>query len=160
MGTKEHNSQSSLSPAALQYLQAGQVPTEAAGTGSSQSRKRSKVVMLGSSGAGKTTLLKSMAICCEDPYSRVEREMFKEAIYKNLIEDIRTIFDVMKTFDIEPAFHDSHDNFQTVIKATSLGYNELPVDVVLAVKALWDDSSVQAGFQGSNHYLLNDTRGQ
>ena len=159
MGTKDNNSQSSLSSIAHQYLHNGQVPIEAVLRTFDENRKRFKVLMLGSSGSGKTTLLKSMTICCEEPYGPVERKIFKEAIYSNLVEDIRTIFDVMKTFNIEVASRDSHDHFRKVMKATHLGSNGVPDDVAFAIKALWDDSGVQAGFQRSNNCRLNDSCG-
>lgn len=151
--------QSLPSPVARQCLRTSLVPLESAHTTLNDNRKCSKVLILGSSGAGKSTLLKSMTIYCEGTFSRVEREIFKEAIYSNLIEDMRKILDIMKTLDIELDSKDNHDHFQTVMRATDLKPDELSGDVALAIKALWEDSGVQACFRRSNKYRLNDSCG-
>lgn len=159
IGMEDVKPQSSISAVALRYLQEGQVSSKEAHTTFEKDRRYSKVLMLGSSGAGKTTLLKSMTICCEDSYGPVERKIFKEGIYNNLIEDIQTIFDVMKTFNIEVASHKCHDHFRTVMKTKLSTSNELPDDAAVAIKALWDDSGVRAGFRKPNDSRLNDSCG-
>ena len=159
MCTEDVKPQSSLSAVALHYLQTGQVSSKEVNTATEKDRACSKILMLGSSGAGKTTLLKSMTVCCGNSYGPAERKIFKESIYYNLIEDIRTIFDIMKTFDIDVASNKSHDNFRTVMNTKLLASNELPDDAVGAIKALWDDSGVRAGFRKPNDCRLNDSCG-
>lgn len=160
IGTEDSEPKPPISAIGLHYLREGQVPSRGEShTNIEKNRKYSKILMLGNSGAGKTTLLKSMIFCCEDSYGPVEREIFKEGIYKNLIEDIQTIFDVMKTFDIEVASKESHDHFRTVMKVKFSQPSELPVNVALAIKALWDDSGVRAGFRKSSNCRLNDSCG-
>lgn len=159
MHTEDVKPQSSLSAVALHYLQTGQVSSKEANTMIEKDRACSKILMLGSSGAGKTTLLKSMTVCCGDSYGLAERKIFKEGIYYNLIEDTRTIFDVMKTFDIDVASNKSPDNFRTVMNTKLSAANELPDDVAGAIKAPWDDSGVRAGFRRPNDYRLNDSCG-
>lgn len=160
MSSKDINSQPSLSPVALRYFQTSQVPSEAAHTALIGNRECRKVLILGTSGAGKSTLLKSMTICCGGSYSRIEREMYQGLICRNLIEDMRMILDVMMTLDIDLA--EDNRNHATTVYATdfiSLNPDELPDDVALAIKALWDDSGVQTGFRGLSGGQLNDSCG-
>lgn len=160
IGTDDIQPQSTLSAVALQLLQRGQIPSkEANNINIKKDKKHSKILMLGISGAGKTTLLKSMTMCCEDSYGPAERTIFKEGIYYNLIEDIGTIFGIMKTFNIHLASKESHDNFRTVMKTKLPASKELPDDAAVAIKALWDDSGVQAGFRKPDGCRLNDSCG-
>lgn len=158
-GTMDIEPQSPLSAVALHLLHRGQMPSKEANTRIEKYRRRSKILMLGCSGAGKTTLLKSMIMCCGDSYGRAERTIFKESIYFNLIEDIETIFGIIKTCNIQLASNKSHDNFRTVMNTELPASIELPEDVAVAIKALWDDSGVREGFRKPEDCRLNDTCG-
>ena len=159
IGTDDIQPQSSLSAVALHLLQRGQIPSQEADATIEKNRICSKILMLGDSGAGKTTLLKSMTMCCEDSYGPAERTIFKEGIYYNLIEDIGTIFSIMKTFNIYLASKESPDDFRTVMNTQLPASKELPHDAAVAIKALWDDSGVQAGFRNPDGCRLNDSCG-
>lgn len=159
IGTEDVKPPSSISAGALRFLQRGQVPFKEAHGTTAKDKKCSKVLMLGGSGAGKTTLLKSMTLCSGDTYGPAERAIFKEGIYYNLIEDIQIIFDVMKTFNIDVALDKSYDNFRMVMNTQLSASKELPDDAAAAIKALWDDSGVRAGFRKPNDCRLNDADG-
>jgi ABC-type glutathione transport system ATPase component len=155
MSTNNINSQYLPSPGALQYRQANQGPSKAAHANLIENRECSKVHILGSSGAGKTTLLKSMLMYCGATCSHIQREKYKEVICGDLIEDMEKIFDVMRNLNIEFDLKENHCHARTVTMAKPMKKSV----IVRALKALWDDPSVQECFRKSKKCHLNDPCG-
>lgn len=119
-----------------------------------------KVLLLGSSGAGKSTLLRSMTYCHESTqYSPGERGFHKMIIYINIIENIRMIVEAMANLGIDFDTKNNYDSFLMIARITAVELGELSDELVLAIKACWNDSGVQRCFRISYLDQLNDPCG-
>ena len=114
--------------------------------------------LVGAGESGKSTILKQMKLLHDNGFSDEEKEAFKEIIFSNLIQSIKTILDAMDKLDIKVGSPENqkHIDFMNA-QHTQLDSPNLPEDVCKAIKTLWTDSGVQACYLRSNEYQLNDS---
>lgn len=87
-----------------------------------------------------------------------ERSAFKEIIFSNIVQSMKSILEAMDTLSIaiaNPA-NEEHKNFINA-QTTQIESDVLDPKIVLAVGELWKDEGVLACFARSREYQLNDS---
>ncbi|KAL9551676.1 hypothetical protein MBANPS3_004151 [Mucor bainieri] len=112
-----------------------------------QMGKEVKLLLLGAGESGKSTLLKQMQIIHGGGFSKEERLSYREIIYSNVIESMKAILIAMHRFDMlldrpEEEYEVAFDVIDELpVQDMACGY-DLPSEVALAIKLLWEDESV------------------
>ncbi|KAJ3359021.1 hypothetical protein AMAG_04903 [Allomyces macrogynus ATCC 38327] len=124
-----------------------------------QAQKEVKMLLLGAGESGKSTILKQMQLIHGVGYSDEERLAYKEIIYSNVIQSMKVILEAMEMLGIALGDEGANGAHRTVIDdlPPQIEGDTLAAEVANAVKALWADSGVQACFQRSREYQLNDS---
>jgi guanine nucleotide-binding protein subunit alpha len=123
-----------------------------------QSQKEVKMLLLGAGESGKSTILKQMQLIHGVGYSDEERLAYKEIIYSNIIQSMKVILEAMETLGISlgdtanQGHRECIDDLPPQMEGDSLS-----PEIANGVKALWNDSGVQACFLRSREYQLNDS---
>uniref|UniRef100_A0A4W6CIJ3 Guanine nucleotide binding protein (G protein), alpha inhibiting activity polypeptide 3 n=1 Tax=Lates calcarifer TaxID=8187 RepID=A0A4W6CIJ3_LATCA len=99
-----------------------------------KSSREVKLLLLGAGESGKSTIVKQMKIIHEDGYSEEECKQYKVVVYSNTIQSIMAII------------REQSDNDRV-----------MSADLTGVIKRLWGDSGVQACFDRSREYQLNDS---
>ncbi|PWN46267.1 putative guanine nucleotide-binding protein alpha-1 subunit [Ceraceosorus guamensis] len=117
-----------------------------------------KMLLLGAGESGKSTILKQMKLINHGSYSRDERDAYKEIIFSNLLQSMRVILDAMENLDIPLAEGNNAKRAEIILSLPAqIDADSLPNHVADAVFGLWRDPGVQACFQRSREYQLNDS---
>jgi len=112
----------------------------------------------GAGESGKSTILKQMKLIHEGGYTRDERESFKEIIFSNTVQSMRVILEAMESLELPLDDNRGEYHVQTIfMQPLSIEGDNLPPNVGNAIAALWVDAGVQACFQRSREYQLNDS---
>ncbi|TWW56566.1 Guanine nucleotide-binding protein G(i) subunit alpha-1 [Takifugu flavidus] len=117
-----------------------------------------KLLLLGAGESGKSTIVKQMKIIHEDGYSEEECKQYKLVVYSNTIQSIMAIIRAMGRLKIE--FGDSaraDDARQLFALASSAEEGVMSAELGSVIRRLWADSGVQACFDRSREYQLNDS---
>ncbi|XP_022914415.1 G protein alpha i subunit [Onthophagus taurus] len=117
-----------------------------------------KLLLLGAGESGKSTIVKQMKIIHETGYSKEEREQYRPVVYSNTIQSLMAIIRAMGQLRIDfadPTKADIARQFFTYASTAEEG--ELPPELVILMKKLWQDPGVQLCFARSREYQLNDS---
>eukprot|EP00062_Callorhinchus_milii_P006725 gi/632947563/ref/XP_007889109.1/ PREDICTED: guanine nucleotide-binding protein G(i) subunit alpha-1 [Callorhinchus milii] len=117
-----------------------------------------KLLLLGSGESGKSTIVKQMKIIHEDGYSEEECKQYKAVVYSNTIQSIIAIIRAMGRLKIDfgdPARADDARQLFVLAGAAEEGF--MTAELAGVIKRLWKDSGVQACFNRSREYQLNDS---
>jgi guanine nucleotide-binding protein G(i) subunit alpha len=139
-------------------------------------RNEIKMLLLGAGESGKSTILKQMKLIHEGGYSRDERESFREVwlycaadssrpcspwlqiIFSNTVQSMRVILEAMESLELPLDDQRAEYHVQTIfMQPAQIEGDVLPPEVGQAIKTLWADAGVQAAFQRSREYQLNDS---
>jgi len=120
-----------------------------------QKKKKSnvKLLLLGAGESGKSTIAKQMKIIHLDGFSEEEREGFKSIIFSNIMGSIRVLVEAAETLNI--LVNDVSTTTRVLDDAYVLG--DFTQQVVSDVKRLWANPGIQATFQRSSEFQLNDS---
>ncbi|KAK9448788.1 guanine nucleotide binding protein, alpha subunit [Limtongia smithiae] len=66
-----------------------------------------KVLLLGSGESGKSTIVKQMKIIHQNGFSPAELALYRQIIYRNLVESVRGFIDGMRLLGLEPALEEN-----------------------------------------------------
>lgn len=114
--------------------------------------------MTGAGESGKSTIIKQMKLIHEGGYTRDERESFKEIIYSNTVQSMRVILEAMESLELPLDDTRMEFHVQTIFMCPQqIEGDKLEKTVGEAIAALWRDAGVQACFQRSREYQLNDS---
>lgn len=117
-----------------------------------------KVLFLGSGESGKSTLLKATKLLFEGPYSRDERNSFREIVFSNTLQSMRVILEEMESLKIPLDNHAMEYHVQTIfMQSAEIEERDLPPEVGTAIAALWGDAGVREAFERSREYILFDS---
>ncbi|OWK06727.1 GNAI1, partial [Cervus elaphus hippelaphus] len=108
--------------------------------------------------SGKSTIVKQMKIIHEAGYSEEECKQYKAVVYSNTIQSIIAIIRAMGRLKID--FSDSaraDDARQLFVLAGAAEEGFMTAELAGVIKRLWKDSGVQACFNRSREYQLNDS---
>uniref|UniRef100_A0A8C2RL16 Guanine nucleotide-binding protein G(i) subunit alpha-1 n=1 Tax=Capra hircus TaxID=9925 RepID=A0A8C2RL16_CAPHI len=114
-----------------------------------------KLLLLGAGESGKSTIVK---IIHEAGYSEEECKQYKAVVYSNTIQSIIAIIRAMGRLKID--FGDSaraDDARQLFVLAGAAEEGFMTAELAGVIKRLWKDSGVQACFNRSREYQLNDS---
>jgi len=112
-------------------------------------QKTHKLLLLGAGESGKSTIMKQVKILYLGGFNPEERKMFKQAIERNVIQNMQGLIDAAATFNLEITDKDS----ATFIKGLdeSDAENFVINDAVqTAVRGLWKEESVQKAWTRAN----------
>ncbi|NWT37456.1 GNAI1 protein, partial [Chroicocephalus maculipennis] len=109
-----------------------------------------KLLLLGAGESGKSTIVKQMKIIHEAGYSEEECKQYKAVVYSNTIQSIIAIIRAMGRLKI-----DFGDPTRAVTGAAEEGF--MTAELAGVIKRLWKDTGVQACFNRSREYQLNDS---
>ncbi|EJU04442.1 G protein alpha-subunit [Dacryopinax primogenitus] len=116
-----------------------------------------KMLLLGAGESGKSTILKQMKLIHNGGYSDSERESYREIIYSNTIQSMRTILEAMQALDIP--LNPANDARRDVVLSlpSQLETEMMPRDVADAIRGLWADDGVKEAVRRSREFQLNDS---
>uniref|UniRef100_A0A8C2XI34 Adenylate cyclase-inhibiting G alpha protein n=2 Tax=Cyclopterus lumpus TaxID=8103 RepID=A0A8C2XI34_CYCLU len=123
-----------------------------------KSSREVKLLLLGAGESGKSTIVKQMKIIHEDGYSEEECKQYKVVVYSNSIQSIMAIIRAMGRLKID--FGDAaraDDARQLFVLASSAEEGVLSAELTGVIQRLWSDAGVQACFDRSREYQLNDS---
>lgn len=122
-------------------------------------RKRDiKILLLGTGESGKSTILKQMKIIHQGGYSEEERCRFKAEIFRNVVEGMQQVLQGMSRLGVRfgddsshRAESECHAHFISQLELHYDGLDQLPYEVVMAVKFLWVESGLKYLFDRLIH---------
>ncbi|XP_038139030.1 guanine nucleotide-binding protein G(i) subunit alpha isoform X2 [Cyprinodon tularosa] len=123
-----------------------------------KSSREVKLLLLGAGESGKSTIVKQMKIIHEDGYSEEECKQYKVVVYSNTIQSIMAIIRAMGLLKID--FGDpvrADDARQLFTLASTAEEGVMSPELTGVICKLWNDSGVQACFDRSREYQLNDS---
>nr|8JIP_A Chain A, Guanine nucleotide-binding protein G(s) subunit alpha isoforms short [Homo sapiens] len=121
-------------------------------------RATHRLLLLGADNSGKSTIVKQMRIYHVNGYSEEECKQYKAVVYSNTIQSIIAIIRAMGRLKID--FGDSaraDDARQLFVLAGAAEEGFMTAELAGVIKRLWKDSGVQACFNRSREYQLNDS---
>ncbi|KAM7402400.1 hypothetical protein PAMP_017643 [Pampus punctatissimus] len=120
-----------------------------------------KLLLLGAGQSGKSTIFKQMKIIHKGGYSEEECKQYKVVVYSNIIQSIMDIIKAMGrlTIDFGDAAQadDARQLFALSSKQSSAEEGVLSTEMTSVIQRLWSDGGVQACFNRSQEYQLNDS---
>lgn len=113
---------------------------------------------IGAGESGKSTILKQMRMIHSKGFSDEERQAYKRIVTSNLVFSMKTMLEAMETLDI-PLANPSNESYRDMVlnSEVQIESDELPDDLVTAIKHLWYDRGIQEAFFRSSEYQLNDS---
>ncbi|XP_037540826.1 guanine nucleotide-binding protein G(i) subunit alpha [Nematolebias whitei] len=123
-----------------------------------KSSREVKLLLLGAGESGKSTLVKQMKIIHEDGYTEDERKQYKVVVYSNTIQSIMAIIKAMGQLKMDfqnPVRED--DARQLFALASTAEEGVMSGELSGVIRRLWMDRGVQACFDRSREYQLNDS---
>ncbi|GAA6007824.1 hypothetical protein JCM11491_003978 [Sporobolomyces phaffii] len=120
-----------------------------------------KTLMLGPGESGKSTVVKQMRLAYSRPYSKGERERFKEIVYGNLVQSAQATIAGFDVVDI--SFPEKlRDDAMYLLSlspedATDPEKGSLQPEVARAIACLWNDSLTREVVRNSFRFQLNDS---
>lgn len=116
------------------------------------------MLLLGAGESGKSTILKQMKLINHGSYSQEERDSYKEIIFSNTLQSMRVILDAMDNLDIALADGNNARRAEVILGLPpQIEAEKLPSEVADAIYGLWKDAGVQACFERSREFQLNDS---
>ncbi|NXF90084.1 GNAI2 protein, partial [Eubucco bourcierii] len=118
-----------------------------------------KLLLLGAGESGKSTIVKQMKIIHEDGYSEEECRQYKAVVYSNTIQSIMAIIKAMGNLQIDFGDSSRADDARQLfaLSCTAEEQGIMPEDLANVIRRLWSDNGVQACFNRSREYQLNDS---
>ncbi|XP_010291908.1 PREDICTED: guanine nucleotide-binding protein G(i) subunit alpha-2, partial [Phaethon lepturus] len=109
--------------------------------------------------SGKSTIVKQMKIIHEDGYSEEECRQYKAVVYSNTIQSIMAIIKAMGNLQIDFGDSSRADDARQLFALSCAAEEQgvLPEDLANVIRRLWADNGVQACFNRSREYQLNDS---
>ncbi|XP_011363537.1 guanine nucleotide-binding protein G(t) subunit alpha-3 [Pteropus vampyrus] len=117
-----------------------------------------KLLLLGAGESGKSTIVKQMKIIHKNGYSEQECMEFKAVIYSNTLQSILAIVKAMTTLGIDYVNpRSAEDRQQLCVLENTLEDGRMTPELAEVIKRLWRDPGIQACFERSSEYQLNDS---
>ncbi|KAJ3105120.1 guanine nucleotide-binding protein subunit alpha [Phlyctochytrium bullatum] len=114
--------------------------------------KGPKLLLLGSGDSGKTTVLKQLKIIHGNGFTDVERAMYRKHIQDNIIINIVRLLGALEVFELTLSnpLNLAHAKAVQEYAAAKGVAQSIPSVVIVAVKSLWADPSIQQALKRSN----------
>lgn len=108
------------------------------------------VLIAGTSQYGKSVLLNSMKIVFHhnNACGHNFRHPFKEVIFTNAVQGMRTILDAMRFSELTLENRENEQHVETIVmQPIRTNSDSLDPDIALAIRALWSDKGVREYFE-------------
>ncbi|GAA5852957.1 hypothetical protein JCM5353_008505 [Sporobolomyces roseus] len=123
--------------------------------------RTSKMLLLGAGESGKSTLLKQMRLIYAEPYSRIEREAFREVVYAGTLLSMQAVLHgfvvaqlpLPSYLEDSAAFIAEYAPDETVEEGTG-DFNPAVRD---AIRKMWQENTTQDVVAMSARFQLNDS---
>lgn len=116
--------------------------------------------LLGAGESGKSTLLKQMIIIHDNGFSNDEKLAYREIVFSNTIESMKSIINAMQKFKIELSnpkeFQSFYDLINELPDQIECGYN-FPNDISNAIQKLWNNETIKQVYERKSEYQLKDS---
>uniref|UniRef100_A0AAY5K5B0 Guanine nucleotide binding protein (G protein), alpha transducing activity polypeptide 1 n=2 Tax=Esox lucius TaxID=8010 RepID=A0AAY5K5B0_ESOLU len=114
----------------------------------------------GAGESGKSTIVKQMKIIHQDGYSLEESLEFITIIYSNTLQSIMAIVKGMTQLNISYGDTSAQDDSRKLMHlADTIEEGTMPKELSDIILRLWKDTGIQACFDRSSEYQLNDSAG-
>lgn len=115
-------------------------------------------VAAGSGESGKSTIVKQMKIIHQNGYTVDELTLYRNTIYKNVIDCARALIAAMNQLDIHPE-HEINRQYCTYLTDYSLTDGQKPLDLKVgqAISSIWKDPRVTRLLEYSTSFYLMDS---
>lgn len=115
-----------------------------------------KLLLLGNENSGKSTIVKQMKIIHYNGYSEEELMLYRNIVYKNLLEGIKALIDAMNYLEIEVEQMENQANCRYVMEYELDPDPDATLDARLgqAVAAIWSDSCMAKVFEHESEFYL------
>jgi len=115
----------------------------------------------GAGESGKSTLLKQMRIIHGGGFQLEEKLSYREIVYSNVIESMKSILSAMQEFNMplvrpEEEYKVAFDLINDLPEQMECEY-DLPSEIALGVKLLWEEDGVLQAYNRRNEYQLHDS---
>ncbi|KAI7817300.1 guanine nucleotide-binding protein subunit alpha [Gamsiella multidivaricata] len=116
-----------------------------------------KLLLLGAGEAGKTTIIKQMKLMHASGFSLPEREAFRGFVFSNMVGAMQAILGAMEDHNVALGYPENQKYIQvfTITPRIASGA-PYPPQYQQALKALWNDPSVQQVYHLGHTYALAD----
>ena len=116
-------------------------------------------IYIGSGESGKSTIVKQMKIIHKNGYTRDELMVYRQTVYKNLLESAQAIVNAMRKLGVDaqlPANRVHADKIldYRVDSSPSFTFSE---DIALAIHHLWQDPVIPKIMDHSSKFYLMDS---
>ena len=114
----------------------------------------------GAGESGKSTLLKQMRLINHNGFPEEERLSYREIIFNNMIESMKSILSAMKDkLDLQLADEENRYAFDLIDSLPEpMEVNHVPHLIIApAIKKCWQDDAVQQAYKRRNEYQLYDS---
>ncbi|KAG6115601.1 G-Protein alpha subunit [Claviceps humidiphila] len=119
--------------------------------------KEVKLLLLGAGESGKSTILKQMRLIYSQGFNKIERLEWKPVVFSNIIQSFRTIHDAMAELHYGFDTPENEKHMAHILVDFEISQEDrLPLDYLVAIKALWQDSGVRKAIAKGNEYALHD----
>jgi len=108
-----------------------------------------KLLLLGAGESGKSTIMKQVKILYLGGFNPEERKMFKQAIERNVIQNMQGLIDAAGAFNLAITDQGSADFIKSLDESDAENF-VINDRVQLAVKTLWKEESVQKAWTRAN----------
>jgi len=115
-----------------------------------------KLLLLGAGESGKSTILKQVKLLYLGGFNSEERNMYRAAVERNVIQNMQGLIEAAKKWDIKLQ-HDSEANFLAGLEEADVDKFVIDEKVASAIKALWKESGVQKAWNRVNETQVFET---
>lgn len=120
-----------------------------------QQQNHVKLLLLGAGESGKSTIAKQMKIIHLNGFNDEERLAFRSIIFSNVVGSIRVLVEATENLNV-PIEEENRDCARRVLEEDYFN-GELTPQIAQDIKQLWADSGIQAVFNRSSEFQLNDS---
>jgi len=115
-----------------------------------------KLLLLGAGESGKSTIVKQMKIIHQDGYSESDRKSFKEVIYSNTIQSMKSLINGCAKLEIK-IDEAENETIANELTELSVGGEGWTTELGNQIDKLWKDKGIQEAFSKRAEFQLNDS---
>jgi guanine nucleotide-binding protein G(i) subunit alpha len=114
--------------------------------------------LTGSGESGKSTIVKQMKIIHQNGYTVEELTLYRNTIFKNVIDCARALIAAMNQLEIHPE-HEINRQYCAYLSEYSLADGQRPLDLRVgqAVSSIWQDPCVPRLLEHSTEFYIMDS---
>lgn len=123
---------------------------------SNESKKKLKLLLLGTGDSGKSTLIKQMRILYGKPFTSADRNFYKTIIFNNILTSIQAMVKATMQLGIFYENRESAHLESLIAEVKSLTSDNVS-DYLTPIKTLWQDEGIKKCYLQRNEYYLLDS---